>query len=162
LRELSWSRLILDLVFLGIGALGLGAAIVGVWSVLQSSTDWNAWVKLLLGLPLGGCVGTYCVASVLADLIHVVVPSRLEGDPTQLQVRVWRTWTSVWQAFRRTELRVPRHQVKGVAFSTSQGWETQLFILHSSGLAFATGWCGSRAQAMVLKEALLRWIAPRP
>ena len=148
-----------DLVFLTTACLGLGTALAVVWTVTLNPSDRSEWVRLAIGLPLGAWVGMSCLAIVTANLAHAVLPSRLEGDPSRLRVRLWNTWEGVWRGFRRIERIVPRDQIEGIAFSIAQGGDTHLFILHSSGLSFGTGWRGSRDRATRHKEALLAWMA---
>jgi hypothetical protein len=145
--------------FLVFACFGYWAALMTVFSVRQDPSSLPGWAALLVGLSLGGLVGTYCTAVLVQLLLHAIIPARLEGDESRLRVRVWNIWDGLLPGFRRTDVMVPRDQFAGVAFLTGRGGESQLFLLHSSGLTFGTGWSGTKADAMRISEPLLRWLA---
>lgn len=150
--------MLFNLIFLSGACISFAAAVAVIWSVLNNP-GWKDWMNLLVGVPFGGLVGVSCGAMVAGSVIHIFIPSYLEGNASFLQVRVWNTWEGVWQCFKRTDVKVPCKQLKGAAFSIGQGGQTQLFILHSSGLAFGTGWSGSRMRAIQLKERVIHWLS---
>ena len=146
-------------ILLVFACFGYGAALMTILSVRQDPSSLPAWAALLVGLSLGGLVGTVCAASVIQLLLHAIIPARLEGDESRLRVRVWNTWDGLLSGFRRTDVMVPGNQIEGVAFLTGRGGDSQLFLLHSSGLTFGTGWSGTKADAMRISEPLVRWLA---
>ena len=146
------------LIPLVLTAYGYGAAVL-VWTFRASATDLARGALMLVGSPVGILLATSCCAFLLQQLLHFVVPARLEGDATALRVRVWNTWDGLADGFRRTDVLVPRDHITGVVLSTSQTGQSQLFLLHRSGLAFGTGWSGERADAVRLSGPIVRWVA---
>lgn len=117
----------------------------------------------LLALLVSLWLGTLSVAYLLVVFAHELAPSRLDGDASSLRVHIWRTEERYRDNFRRTDVLVPRDQIAGVVFGRGQGGQVMLHVLHSSGLAFDTGWRGLPAEAPPLREALLRWLVrPAP
>jgi hypothetical protein len=145
-------------VLLGLAGYGYGAAAL-VWICRTSADDVARTALMLVGFLVGILLATFCSASLLQRLLHSVVPARLEGDASALRVRVWNTWEGLGDGFRRTDVLVPRDQVMGVSLSIGQWGDSQLFLLHSSGLAIGTGWSGTHADAVRLSEPILRWTA---
>jgi hypothetical protein len=146
------------LIPLALTAYGYGAAAF-VWTFRASATDLARGALMLVGSLVGVFLATSCSAFLLQQLLHFVVPARLEGDASALRVRVWNTRDGLAAGFRRTDVLVPRDQVVGVALSTGRWGDAQLFLLHRSGLAFGTGWSGPRADAVRLSGPIVRWVA---
>jgi hypothetical protein len=146
------------------GLLCLGATGLGIFAVYERPGALFSWVQLLMGLLLS-YVGLACLVVLLASILRAVSPSRLGGDDDTLRLSVWQTWggSGVWAPVRRVELRVPRADLRGVALSEGQGGpsDTQLFLLHRSGLALGTGWSGEAEEARALGERLVAWLEGR-
>ncbi len=139
-------------------SLGYGAAAAGTWSFVHSPSSPLAWISVLVGLLLGGLVGSYCLAALAQLVLHAMVPATLEGNDAGLRMRVWHTWHNLLDGFRRTDVLVPRDQISGVGFMTGQGGETLLFLVHSSGRPFGTGWSGDKETAERLGGQLVDWL----
>jgi len=147
----SWVAVLLFFVSVGYGGSWI------IWFLRHGTSGLLAWAALLVSLPLGLFWGTYCLAALLQHLFRRFLPSRLEADQSTLHVRVWNTWEGLVSGFRRTDATVPRDQIVGVTFHTDQGGNSQLFIAHASGLAFGTGWSGTREEATRLAQPILCW-----
>lgn len=142
------------LLFFVSGAYGGSWAI---WALRHDASGFLGWATLLVSLPLALLVGTHGLAALLQQLCRQFSPSRLEADDSNLRVRIWNTTGGLVSGFRRTDATVPRADVVGVALYTGQGGASQLFIAHASGLAFATGWSGTKEEATRLAQPILRW-----
>lgn len=137
-----------------------GAALILVFDLAHGPGPARCLTSLG-GLLLALWIGTFCAGCLVQGLLLLAVPSRLGGDESALRVRVWNTWEGLASAFRRTDVRVPREHLTGVLLGTAQNGDSQLFLLHASGLAFGTGWRGTRERALTLGEAVDRWrVAP--
>ncbi|MDO9020031.1 MAG: hypothetical protein Q8S73_12060 [Deltaproteobacteria bacterium] len=146
------------LIPLVLATYGYGAAAF-VWTFRASATDLARGALMLVGSLVGILLATSCSAFLLQQLLHFVVPARLEGDAAALRVRVWNTRDGLAAGFRRTDVLVPRDQVVGVALSARQCGDSEILLLHRSGLAFSTGWSGPRADAVRLSGPIVRWVA---
>jgi hypothetical protein len=157
--RVPWGSMV---VVAALGALCLGAIGLGLAAVLQRPTALSSWGQLVLGLPLW-IVGPACLACVVAWTLHARSPSRLVGDDHTLRLRVWRTWEGTWAALHRLEPQVPRADLHGVALVHGQGGatDTQLFLLHRSGLALGTGWSGTTEQARAHGAHVVAWLEGR-
>lgn len=157
--RVPWGSMV---VVTALGLLCLGAIGLGVAAVVERPTALASWGQLVLGLPLW-IVGPACLACVVAWTLHALSPARLDSDEGDLRLSVWRTWEGTWAALHRLELRVPRADLRGVALVHGQGGaaDTQLFLLHRSGLALGTGWSGSTAQARAHGARVVDWLEGR-
>lgn len=155
------SRLSLMVVlFAGAGAiLGFGAALAALLNLFEAPSSVRAWVQAAIGLSLGGWVGTGSVVLVVSVFLHACSPSRLVGERDALNIRVWNTWQGTFERLKRVRRSIPREHIEGVGWTTGQGGQSQLFIVHSSGKCFATGWDGTAEEAERLSQPLLQWIA---
>lgn len=150
-------------IFLGVllffGSCGYGASLAVVSAIVHHSESLFAWLGLIMALPLGLFLGTYCFGAIFRIFLHAIMPSKLVGEEHTLKLRVWNTWGGLWDGFRQVKADVPRNQLTGVVFSRGQGGDWQLFILHSSGLALGTGWSGrTKTDALNMSVSLLTWI----
>lgn len=153
-----------DAVVAVMGLLCLGATGLGMLAVYEHPTALFSWAQLLMGLLLA-YVGFRCLLAVLASILRARSPARLDGDDDMLRLSLWDTWggEGLWAPVRRIELRVPRADLRGVALSEGQGGppDTQLFLLHRSGLALGTGWSGEAEEAQALGERVVGWLEGR-
>jgi len=145
-------------VLLSFAVLGYGAAMVGLASIWIQPMALIAWVSAIIGVSLGGWVGSTTLAIVLLDVLRLARPSSLDFRGDELRVRVWRTWGGLWEAFRRTDVDLRRDQVIGVSLGLTQGMQTQLYLVHQSGHEIGLGWHGSREDALLYAQPILRWI----
>jgi|SRR6187399_421267 len=148
------------LLFLALFGLASSATI---WRYANVDVPWpqglfGLFVSLPLGLLLGICSG----AAVLQQLVHQLIPSRLEGTSVSLWLRIWHTWGGPLAGFKRTNTRVVRGDIEGVSFAIAQGGYSQLFIVHASGHQFYAGFSGDRRRAECYGTAILEWLARPP
>ena len=152
---LGWTAFIL------FGLFGYWAALVAVGVVYRGPAAWTDWAKFGVGVLLGGSVGTFCAAVVLRGFLRALVPARLEDAGSTLRLKVWTDLGSMRYFFRRTDVAAPWEELKGVAIRAGQGgWDvnTQLVVIHSSGLTFGTGWFGRKSVALQHGARLASWI----
>lgn len=83
-QSIGWGS---GIVFLYLTVFGYGAS----WFIFDASWSGLTWAAVLVSLPLGLLVGTYCGVVVVRLLLHQLVPSRLDGEESALRVRVWNT-----------------------------------------------------------------------
>jgi hypothetical protein len=134
-----------------------GAAWAALWNVIASPSGWLGWAALIVGVLLGGFVGTFALAGLMQSVLRSVFPTYLELDGNQHVVRMnaWNTWEGAMSGFRRVKAMLPYNQLEGFALLTGQGGESQFFLLHRSGLACGTGWSGTRPKATELGKSLM-------
>ncbi len=148
------------LVFLSFTTLGLAALVGGLYSVNRSPEQALSWLSAAVGLSLGGWMAAFGLGAIVQSVLHWRVPGTLIADPETLQVRVWHTWSGLWEGFRRTHTSIPRAQITGAALSQAQSGSWMVFIEHSSGIAFGTGWEASREAATDLAQQIAGWAKP--
>ncbi|MBI5596450.1 MAG: hypothetical protein HY928_10215 [Elusimicrobia bacterium] len=122
---------------------------------------WADWLRLALGLLVGGGVLYMVVVSLGYDLLEAAFPSYLLAGPDSLRVRVRRSSGNGLPSWSCTDLSVPRSDVKGVRLWSGQ-YEWVLFVVHSSGLAFSTGWHGALEDGMRIGKRLAEWVETAP
>jgi hypothetical protein len=131
-----------------------------IWSLHDGKAGLLGWAALLVSFPLALLVGTSCSAMLLQEALHGLFPARLHIDESHLRMSAWITWEGLLSGFRRINVTVPRCELTGVMLSLSQGGHSQLFLVHSCGLAFATGWSGTRETALRFGNEILRCLDP--
>lgn len=109
-------------------------------------------------LPLAILLGTYTAVSLARASLYRLIPSRLEGDAVTLRLRIWRTWNGLLTGFRRTDARMPREHIVGVAIGHDQGRNAQLFLVHCSGQHFYAGFTGDLGTLERTGAAIQSWI----
>ena len=117
------------------------------------------WAMRLVAFPITGGLGVCVLLASAGELLHALSPSRLEVDGPHLRVRVWNTWSSLWRAFRRTDARIPRDEVRWVGLGPGQTERAEIFVVHASGHAFWTGWSGAREEGERLAAQVSAWLA---
>lgn len=150
------------LFVVGLATLAFSAALGGVWSLVHEPTSVLAWASAFVGVGLGGFVGTMCLASLATQLLHAALPGYLEGSESQLRVRTWTSQEGRMMTFHRTDVVIPRDQLEDVGFINGQSGEPMLFLVHSSGHSFGTGWSGTKDTAAALAAQLSSWVEFRP
>lgn len=141
----------------------LGAALLAT-SAAPLSPRWQmpdpglTWAMRVVAVLIVGGFGLHFLLASLAALLPVLSPSRLEIDGPHLRVRVWNNWSSLRAAFRRTDTRVPRGDVRWVGLGAGQAGQALLFVVHASGRAFGTGWSGSPEEGKLLAARLAAWL----
>jgi len=137
------------------------AILAYIWLISREPRRLDNWGWLAIVLVVGGAAGTGCAIVVVKSLLQWLKPTYLESDGTRLRIRAWNTWHGGWRP-RRTDASVSVGDVQGVAIKAGQGgwsFDTQLFLVHSSGLLIGTGWSGSKGRSIRLGENLLVWLS---
>jgi len=138
----------------------------GAWTIVSGVHD-AAWsvsslFGIIVSLPLAIFLGAYAAAALVQDLLHFLVPSRLEGDATVLRLSMWRTWEGLLSGFRRIDARMLREHLVGVSVGLDQGQNAQLFLVHRSGYHFYAGYTGDRRHLDPIAAATQAWIDASP
>lgn len=151
--------LVLSLILGGLGFVTAGSSF---WSL---AAGYPPTPPDFAGPVLGGWVGSFTGLFVIAQCLHWLFPPWMRVRGTTLELATWNTWQGLLEMFRRVRVALPLSQLVGVGLCQGQGgWEhdTQLFLIHRSGLGMGTGWSSSFDEARRLGVILARLASSDP
>jgi len=133
------------------------------WTIVSGLADTPLSLQslpfLVLSLPLAVLIGMWSVIVLAQTILHRLIPSRLQGEAGVLRLRLWRTWGGLLSGFRRTDVRISREHLVGLAVGFDQGRNAELFLIHSTGQHFYAGFTGDRQHLDKIATAIQPWLA---